>query len=163
MKQQLLALIDQEIAHAKQGEPAKVMVKTNSLSNKEMIDKLVEASQAGVEVILLVRGICCLQAGIPGVSDHITIKSIARPLSGTLPYLFLRRRQAAAHVYRFRRLDDPQHGLPRRSRRRNFRYRREKNAERYAGLVFVGQSQITHHGSITATTSSPNGTKTKPL
>ena len=76
MKQQLLALIDQEIAHAKQGEPAKVMVKTNSLSNKEMIDKLVEASQAGVEVILLVRGICCLQAGIPGVSDHITIKSI---------------------------------------------------------------------------------------
>ncbi len=52
------------------------MVKTNSLSNKEMIDKLLEASQAGVEVVLLVRGICCLQAGIPGVSDHITIKSI---------------------------------------------------------------------------------------
>ena len=76
MKQQLLGLIDKEISHAKNGEPAKIMVKTNSLSNKEMIDKLLEASQAGVEVVLLVRGICCLQAGIPGVSDHITIKSI---------------------------------------------------------------------------------------
>ena len=76
MKKPLMDLIDQEIAYAQAGEKAKIVVKTNSLSNKEMIDKLIEASQAGVEILLLVRGICCLQAGIPGVSDNITIKSI---------------------------------------------------------------------------------------
>lgn len=76
MKKPLMDLIDQEIAYAQAGEKAKIIVKTNSLSNKEMIDKLIEASQAGVEILLLVRGICCLQAGIPGVSDNITIKSI---------------------------------------------------------------------------------------
>ncbi len=76
MKRPLIALIDREIAFARQGEPAKVVVKTNSLSSKDMIDKLIEASQAGVEVVLLVRGICCLQAGIPNVSDNIRIHSI---------------------------------------------------------------------------------------
>lgn len=76
MKKPLMDLMDQEIAYAQAGEKAKIVVKTNSLSNKEMIDKLIEASQAGVEILLLVRGICCLQAGIPGVSDNITIKSI---------------------------------------------------------------------------------------
>lgn len=69
-------LIDREIAYAKNGEPAQVIVKTNSLSNKEMIDKLIEASQAGVKIVLLVRGICCLQAGLPGISENIVIKSI---------------------------------------------------------------------------------------
>lgn len=76
MKKPLMDLIDQEIAHALAGEKAKIIIKTNSLSNKEMIDKLIEASQAGVEILLLVRGICCLQVGIPGVNDNITIKSI---------------------------------------------------------------------------------------
>ncbi len=76
MKQPLMALIDREIGIAKQGDAAKIIIKTNSLSHKAMIDKLIEASQAGVEVILLVRGICCLQAGIPGVSDNIRIHSI---------------------------------------------------------------------------------------
>ena len=76
MKKPLMDLMDQEIAYAQAGEKAKIVVKTNSLSNKEMIDKLIEASQAGVEILLLVRGICCLQAGLPGVSDNITIKSI---------------------------------------------------------------------------------------
>lgn len=76
MKKPLMNLIDEEIIYAQTGEKAQVIIKTNSLSHKEMIDKLIEASQAGVEVTLLVRGICCLQAGIPGISDHITVKSI---------------------------------------------------------------------------------------
>lgn len=76
MKKPLMDLIDREITYAKNGEPAQVIVKTNSLSNKEMIDKLIEASQAGVKIVLLVRGICCLQAGLPGISENIVIKSI---------------------------------------------------------------------------------------
>lgn len=76
MKQPLLDLIDQEIIHAQKGEKARIIIKTNSLSHKQMIDKLIEASQAGVEITLLVRGICCLQAGLAGVSDHITVHSI---------------------------------------------------------------------------------------
>ena len=76
MKQPLLELIDKEISYAKKGEAARILIKVNSLSHKELIDKLIEASQAGVEITLLVRGICCLQAGIPGISDHITIHSI---------------------------------------------------------------------------------------
>jgi polyphosphate kinase len=76
MKQPLIDLIDREIQYAKKGQSAKIVIKTNSLSHRQLIDKLVEASQAGVQVILLVRGICCLQAGIPGISENITIKSI---------------------------------------------------------------------------------------
>lgn len=76
MKQPLMNLIDREIFYASKGEPARIVVKTNSLSHKEMIDKLIEASQAGVQITLLVRGICCLQAGVPGVSDNIKIQSI---------------------------------------------------------------------------------------
>lgn len=76
MKQPLMHLIDREIACARWGKPAKIIIKTNSLSHKELIDKLIEASQAGVEIVLLVRGICCLQAGIPGISDNIRVHSI---------------------------------------------------------------------------------------
>ncbi len=76
MKQPLMELIDKEIHYAKKGAAACILIKVNSLSHKELIDKLIEASQAGVEITLLVRGICCLQAGIPGISDHITIHSI---------------------------------------------------------------------------------------
>ena len=76
MKQPLSGLIDRETALAKQGKEARIILKINSLSHKELIDKLLTASQAGVKVILLVRGICCLQAGIPGISENIQIHSI---------------------------------------------------------------------------------------
>ena len=76
MKQPLSGLIDYETALAKQGKEARIILKINSLSHKELIDKLLTASQAGVKVILLVRGICCLQAGIPGISENIQIHSI---------------------------------------------------------------------------------------
>jgi polyphosphate kinase len=73
---QILAKIDREIAHALAGRPAAMLIKLNSLEEQSVIDKLYEASQAGVEIRLIVRGICCLQAGVPGQSDNIEAISI---------------------------------------------------------------------------------------
>ena len=66
------ALIDREIDEAKQGNPAYLGFKLNGLTDKLILDKLVEASQAGVKIDLLVRGICCLTGGVPGLTENIT-------------------------------------------------------------------------------------------
>lgn len=76
MKGKLIEAIDQEIEHAKAGRKAKIIAKMNSLSNQQMIDKLYEASCAGVQISLIVRGICCLRPGVPGLSEHIEVISI---------------------------------------------------------------------------------------
>ena len=73
---QLLKLIDREIEHAKQGRPARIIAKMNSLSNQPVADKLYEASTAGVKIELIVRGVCSLRPGIPNVSENITVISI---------------------------------------------------------------------------------------
>jgi polyphosphate kinase len=76
MRQSILNLIHQEIDSAAKGEPASIFAKFNSLTDKDIIDKLVEASRSGVKIRLIVRGICCLRPGIPGLTNNISVISI---------------------------------------------------------------------------------------
>ncbi len=76
LQNKVLAMIDDEICHAKKGEEAYIGIKINSLTDKVIIEKLVEASQAGVKIEMVVRGICCLIPGIPGYTENIKIVSI---------------------------------------------------------------------------------------
>ena len=76
LQNKVLAMMDAEMTKAKQGLPAYIGIKINSLTDKDIIDKLIEASKAGVKIELIVRGICCLVPGVEGKTDNITVISV---------------------------------------------------------------------------------------
>ena len=76
LRGKFLKLIGREARHAREGKPAKIIAKMNSLCDPGIIEALYEASAAGVQIQLIVRGICCLKVGIPGVSENIEVRSI---------------------------------------------------------------------------------------
>lgn len=76
LRKRFIKLINRETANAKEGKEAHIIAKMNSLCDKEIIAALYEASAAGVKIELIVRGICCLKVGIPGISENIQVRSI---------------------------------------------------------------------------------------
>jgi polyphosphate kinase len=76
LRDRVTSLIEREVEHQKDGKPARIAAKINSLTDTKLIRTLYEASQAGVKIDLVVRGVCTLRPGVPGLSDTITVTSI---------------------------------------------------------------------------------------
>jgi polyphosphate kinase len=76
LRDRVIAMIDREIEHAKQGKPARVIAKLNAMEDRMVTERLYAASQAGVQIDLIVRGFCCLVPGVKGLSENIRVMSV---------------------------------------------------------------------------------------
>lgn len=76
LRKTVLSMIEKEIEFAKKKQPAQIWIKNNALTDKDIIDALYAASKAGVKINLLIRGMCCLRPGVPGLSENISVKSV---------------------------------------------------------------------------------------
>ena len=98
-KSSFFKLIDNEIANVKEGKPAYIRLKMNSMSSYKMIDKLYEASQAGVKIQLIIRGICCLVPGVKGMSENIEAISIVdKFLEHTRLFIFCNNNEPKVYI-----------------------------------------------------------------
>ena len=89
LQSRILSMIDEEISYAKEGKEAYIGLKMNSLTDKKIIDKLIEASKAGVKIDMVIRGICCLIPGVKGRTENIQVRSIVgRFLEHSRIYIF---------------------------------------------------------------------------
>ena len=99
LQNRVIAMIEDEIAKAKNGEEAYIGIKINSLTDKKIIDKFIEASQAGVKIDLIVRGICCLVPGVEGATENIRVISIVgRFLEHSRIYIFGKGEQEKIYI-----------------------------------------------------------------
>lgn len=99
LQNKVLSMIDEEIACAKEGKEAYIGLKMNSLTDKKIIDKLIEASQAGVKIDMVIRGICCLIPGVKGKTENIQVRSIVgRFLEHSRIYIFGTQEREKAYI-----------------------------------------------------------------
>ena len=115
LHRQVLQAIQRETAHAKAGRKAQIIAKMNALLEPQVIAALYEASKAGVQIDLIVRGVCALRPGIPDVSHNIRVRSVVGPLSRAHARLLFPQRRRRRRLSRERRLDAAQFLPPRRS------------------------------------------------
>ncbi len=111
-KSVLLDEMDHVIAAARMGRPASMILKNNSISDRDIILKLQEASCAGVRIDMIVRGICCVRAGVPGKTENLHIRSLWVAIWSMAAFT-ASLRGAYPHLYCIRRFPHPQHRVPR--------------------------------------------------